>query len=266
MRGASLSLALAVLMPAAVAAQQAPAVDPICTDRPAKASSACTVPGGVVQIETDLLNWTRQDIDGTRSDLILYTSPTLKYGVGESTDIEASITPLVVSRFRDGGGTSRLSGVGDLYLRLKQRLTAADARAQFAVLPYVKLPTAKTGIGNRRVEAGVAATGVFTLPAGFSLTVTPEIDDLADADLHGHHAQLVGALNLGKALSSKLTVNAELWAQRNYDPAATVSQYSADGAIAYVLTANWQIDAGVNVGLNHQTPGIQAYFGVATRF
>lgn len=258
--------ALALLLPAAAAAQQASAPEPICTDRPAKAASACTVPAGVVQIETDILNLTRQDQGGARTDTILYTSPTLKYGVGASTDIEAAITPYVETRMRDANGASRIGGVGDLYLRVKQRLTAADAKAQFALLPYIKLPTAKTGIGNRRVEGGLAATGVFNLPAGFSLALTPEIDDLADADLHGRHAQLVGALNLGKSLSSKVTVNAELWGSRNYDPSATVTQYSADAAAAWQLTPGWQLDGGVNIGLNRETPGVQAYFGVSTRF
>ena len=30
----------------------------ICTDRPSKATSACTVPKGSFQLETDLINWT----------------------------------------------------------------------------------------------------------------------------------------------------------------------------------------------------------------
>lgn len=238
----------------------------ICTDRPSKATSACTVPKGSFQLETDLINWTRFDFEGMRTDTVLYTSPTLKYGLTESTDIQASITPYETVRTRDASGVSKISGVGDLYLRVKQRLTPSDAKAQFALIPYIKIPTAKTGLGNRKVEGGLVGTGVFTLPAGFSLTFTPEIDDLENANLDGHHAQVVGALNLSKTLSSKVTANAELWTAQNYDPLSTVRQYSVDGAIAYVPSSNLQFDAGANVGLNRFTPGVQLYLGIARRF
>ena len=163
-------------------------------------------------------------------------------------------------------GLSKISGVGDLFLRVKQRLTPSDAKAQFALIPYFKIPTAKTGLGNRKAEGGVIGTGVFTLPVGFSLTFTPEIDDLENANLDGHHAQLVGAVNISKTLSPKVTANAELWTAQNYDPLGTVRQYSLDGAIAYVPSSNLQFDAGANIGLNRYTPGSQLYVGVARRF
>ena len=266
--------ATALLVPTAAFAQDAapnapaaaPSAPALCTDRPSKATSACTVPQGMIQFETDLVNWTGNSDGDTRTDNILYTNPTLKYGLTDSTDIESSITPYETIRFRDPTGVIKISGVGDLYLRVKQRLTSTDAKAQFALIPYIKIPTAKTGIGNRKVEGGLVGTGVFTLPAGFSLTLTPEIDDLENANLDGHHAQLVGAFNVGKSLSSKLTAYAELWAAQNYDPAGHVHQYSADFAVAYLAGPTLQLDAGTNLGLNRFTPDVQAYVGVSTRF
>ena len=253
--------------PAANAAQSEASSPPaICTDRPSKATSACTVPKGSFQLETDLVNWTRFDFEGTRTDTLLYSSPTLKYGLTDSTDVQAAITPYETVRARDAAGVSKISGVGDLYLRVKQRFTPSDAKAQFALIPYIKIPTAKTGLGNRKIEGGLIGTGVFTLPAGFSLTLTPEIDDLENANLDGHHAQLVGALNVSKTLSPKVTANAELWTAQNYEPSGTVRQYSLDGAVAYVPVSTLQLDAGLNIGLNRLTPGLQLYAGVARRF
>lgn len=255
-------------VPAATAAPAgAPAGPPaLCTDRPTKATSACTVPKGMIQFESDIVNWTRSSDGGVRTDTLLYTNPLLKYGLTESTDIEASITPYETIRTHDSTGSSTIHGVGDLYLRVKQRLTPTDAKAQFALEPYIKLPTAKLGIGNRKVEGGLVGTGVFTLPSGFSLTVTPEIDDLENANFDGHHAQLVAAFNVGKSLSSKLTASAELWTAQNYDPAGRVRQYSADFALAYLARPTLQLDAGTNIGLNRLTPDVQAYAGVSTRF
>ena len=255
-------LAVAALCPSAAFAASAP----LCTDRPSKATSACTVPKGMLQLETDIVNWSRDSAGGVRTDTILYTNPLLKYGLTDSTDIEASITPYETIHTRDSTGPSSIHGVGDLYLHVKQRLTSSDAKAQFAIEPFVKIPTAKLGIGNRKVEGGLVATGVFTLPGGFSLTVTPEIDDLENAGLDGHHAQLVGAFNVGKTLSSKLTVSAELWTAQNYEPVGHVHQYSADFAVAFLARPTLQFDAGTNIGLNRVTPDMQAYIGVSSRF
>ena len=238
----------------------------ICTDRPGKNTSACTVPEGTFQLETDLINWTRFDFEGTRTDTILYTNPTFKYGLTSSTDVQVNIAPVQSIRTRDDSGVSKIHGVGDLFLRVKQRLTAPDAKAQFALVPFIKVPTAKFGIGNRKFEGGLVGTGVFTLSKEYSLTLSPEVDDLENADLSGHHAQLVAALSLAKTLSSKLTANAEVWTSQNYDPSGTVRQYSFDGALAYVASPNLQFDGGVNLGLNRFTPGVQAYVGVSRRF
>lgn len=238
----------------------------LCTDRPSKATSACTVPKGMVQFETDLVNFTRNSDGGVRTDTLLYTSPLLKYGVTDATDLEASITPYETIRTHDSSGSSTIRGVGDLTLRVKQRLTSSDAKTQFALEPFIKIPTAKLGIGNRKVEDGLVGTGVFALPDGFSLTVSPEIDDLENANLDGHHAQLVGAVNVGKSLSSTLTASAELWTARNDDPSGHVDQYSADFAVAYLARPALQLDAGTNIGLNRATPDVQAYVGISTRF
>ena len=251
---------------AIVPAATTPSAPALCTDRPTKATSACTVPQGMIQFESDIVNWTRNSDGGVRTDVTLYSSPMLKYGLTDSTDVEASITPYETITTRDTAGMSKISGVGDLYLRLKQRLTGSDAKAQFAIIPYVKIPTAKLGIGNRKVEGGIVGTGVFTLPDGFSLTVSPEVDALLDSDGHGHHAQFVGALNVSKTLSSKLTASAELWSAQNQDPAGHIGQYSADFALAYLAGPTLQLDAGTNIGLNRATPNVQAYAGISTRF
>ena len=278
MRFAILLAASAWFLPAATLAQTAAGTAPaaaapssdvpaLCTDRPTKATSACTVPKGMVQIESDLINFTRIEIGGVKVDTILYTSPTIKYGIGDSTDIEASINPYETIHVHGGGfGSESISGVGDLYLKVKQRLTDPNATNQFALLPFIKIPTAKLGIGNRKVEGGLIGTGLFGLGNGFTLTVSPEADLLSDGDLHGRHVQLIGALNLGKALTSNVSASVELWTAQNFDPSGTVHQYSIDGGLAWVARPNLQFDVGANFGLNQATPDVQVYAGISTRF
>ena len=265
---AALLLGLAQGPPAAAqslpgAAATAPA--PICTDRPTKANVACTVPAGAVQVEADLANWMRGTADGVRTDTLLYTNPTVKVGVGDRTDIELTIAPYETVHVRAGGTTDRLGGVGDLYLRLKQGLTAGSSKVQVALIPYLKAPTARVGIGNGRVEGGVIVPVVFSLPGGVALNLGPEVDLLADGDRHGRHAQLVTLANLSRSFG-RATVYAEFWNAQNLDPAGTVHQYSADVAVAYLVTPVWQVDVGGNFGLNRATPATQLSVGLATRF
>lgn len=258
---------LAPVLATPAVAQDAPAATPtpICTDRPTKANSICTVPTGTFQLETDAINWTTNRDGGVRTDVILYTNPYLKYGLGAKTDIEFNIAPYVTVRSSAGGSHTTIGGVGDLYVRLKQQITDSSSKVQVGIIPFVKAPTARRGIGNREWEGGVALPVVFTLPQGFTLNFGPEVDLLADGDGSGRHAQAIGVVNLAKS-AGKATLYAELWSAHNFDPAGTVHQYSADVAIAYLAAPTVQLDVGANFGLNRFTPDAQVYAGISTRF
>lgn len=248
------------------ASASTPSASPICTDRPTKANVVCTVPQGMVQIEADAINWTRNQDAGVQTDTILYTNPTVKAGLGKSTDIEVNIAPYETVRTTVGGLATQIGGVGDLYVRLKQQLTGGSGKVQVALIPYVKAPTAKLGVGNGEWEGGLIAPIVFTLPQGFTLNIGPEIDVLANSDLRGdHHIQIVSLANLSKSVG-KVTFAAEFWNAQNFDPAQTVHQYSADVAASYPVTPTLQFDVGANFGLNRYTPDAQVYLGISTRF
>jgi hypothetical protein len=257
--------ALAALLAAMPATAQTDAKPPICTDRPTKANSVCTVPAGQWQLETDAINWTHNASGGVTADTILYTNPYLKVGIGDRTDLEFNLALYVTVRTEAGGAHDTMGGVGDLYVRVKQQLTDGSGKVQVGVVPFVKAPVAKRGIGNREWEGGVALPVVFSLPSGFTLNFGPEVDLLADGDGHGKHAQLIGVANLSRSFG-KATVYTELWTAQNYDPAGTVRQYSADLAVAYLLSPGLQLDAGGNFGLNRNTPDAQVYLGLSSRF
>src|SRR6476661_1148792 len=66
---------------------------PICTDRPTKSNFACTVPKGKVQIEADTFNWLSNTATGVRTEQLLFTNPTYKYGLTDSSDIQLNWAP-----------------------------------------------------------------------------------------------------------------------------------------------------------------------------
>lgn len=255
---------------ATLAAASAPALaagadDPICTDRPGKGNNACTVPAGKVQLETDFINWTRDDQGGVRTDTIVYTNPTLKLGLTDSADLQLNIAPYQEVRTRAAGVTERIGGAGDLFVHFKQRLTGDKAKVQVGLFPFVKLPTARRALGNGKVEGGLAVPVNFDLPQDFSLGISPEFDLLADADGSGRHLNTMAAIDLGKAIG-KVTVTAELWGQWNFDPGGTERQYSADAMVSWLVRPKLQLDAGANFGLNRNTPDVQVYAGISTLF
>lgn len=272
-------LAALAMAPAALHAEQTPgdptadiAEDdstdpgPICTDRPTKSNAACTVPEGMLQIETDLFSWTRIASGPARTDVLVYTNPVVKYGIGPNSDIQLGIAPLVEVRTRAGGQTASQSGVGDLTLRFKQRLSGPDDKVQVALLPFVKAPIAERGIGNGEWEGGLIVPVQMPV-GGATLTLAPQLNLLAGAIApEDRHLEFQGVVNLAVPINARTTLAGELWTSQNWDPSGTVRQYSVDAAVSHLLNDELQIDIGGNFGLNRDTPDVQMYVGVSARF
>lgn len=251
-----------------LAAGRAAAADepPICADRPGKANPTCTVPAGMVQIETGLADWTHESSDGVTTDAVSIGATAFKYGLSERWNVELDIAPYNWQRVRGGGLSQSDSGFGDIFIRSKYRLTSGDG-VQVAMNPAVKIPTANHEIGNGKGEAGVAFPIDYSIPkTQLGITLGPEIDWIADSDGHGHHVAMAQVIGLGLQASDKLNLSAELWGQWDWDPTGTTRQTTADLAAAYLVNKDLQLDAGANFGLNHETPDLELYTGVAMRF
>lgn len=255
--------ALPLLLLAGAAASPANAEDaPICTDRPTKANAVCTVPAGKWQLESSAADWLRIEQGGSDTETLLLGASVVKLGISDRSDLQLAFTPYV--RISTGG--NRVSGFGDVTLRYKHRVTGEDSAVQAALIPFVKLPTAKTGIGNGKTEGGVALPISFALAGPVTATLGPEADLLADIDSHGRHLALVNLINLSTPIAPRVTLIAELWSNLNFDPAGTTKQASADAAVAYLVNGRLQLDAGANLGLTRDTPDIEFYAGASIRF
>ena len=131
--------------------------EPICTDRPTKANAVCTVPAGKWQLESSAVDWLRIEQGGSETETLLLGASVVKLGVSDRSDLQLAFTPYV--RISTDG--NRVSGFGDVTVRYKHRVTGADSPVQVALIPFVKLPTAKTGIGNGKAEGGVGTADQF---------------------------------------------------------------------------------------------------------
>ena len=221
------------------------------------------MPVGHWQLETGFADWSLQKAGGGRDSALVLGETTVKYGLTGSSDIEVDVTPWQ----RTTSPHQSASGIGDVNVIYKQRLTSADAAVQVLAMPFVKVPTAKRSLGNGKWEGGLLIPiGYAIANSRFSIGLTPEIDWAADADGHGHHAAMAQVASLGWAASQRLTLSAEIWGAWDWDPSGTTRQASADVAAAYLLSNDVQLDAGGNFGLNRVTPDVELYGGLSVRF
>jgi hypothetical protein len=219
-----------------------------------------------LQYESDIVSFSALRWEGVTNDTVYVTNPTLKYGLTSNTDIEANISPLEIVHSRDGDKNRTIAGVGDLYFRFKyQFLNIFGGGVQATLLPYVKAPTARLGVGDGAVEGGVLMPINYKLNGALTLTTVPELDDLKDTVGEGRHLNTAQVVSLAISLTHKVSLYGEMWGDWNFDPTGLVRQYSADTAIAYTVS-RLQLDAGVNIGLNRATPAAQVYIGISQRF
>jgi len=246
------------LLLAAAAAAQSPT---ICADRPSKATGTCTVPALHWQLETAAVDWSRITNVGSSTTVTSIGSSTVKLGLSDSADIEASFSPYI----QENGDGAHVSGFGDIFVRYKQRLTQSAARVQAAIMPFIKLPTARGALGNGRFEGGLVLP-IGTAVGPISVTLGPEIDVLADSERGARHLAITNVINLSAAAAPRLTISAELWNSEDLDPARTRHLWSADAAAAYLANRRIQLDGGANFGLDRATPAIELYVGASVLF
>jgi hypothetical protein len=239
---------------------------PMCTDRPTKSTGTCTVDAGHWQVETDALDmtWLRQN--GVIAESWVVASPTIKLGLTERSDIELALTPYEVMRTYGpaAGPAQAVSGFGDLFLHVKYAVVTGNVAVTLD--PFVKAPTARSGLGNGAWEGGLVIPIQANLPKGWQLGVDPELDVLRNAESAGYHYAASTPVTFSHPLSEGLTGSLELWTSTNFDPSRTVRQWSFDLALAQMFGKNLQLDGGVNLGLNRETPQVQAYIGISKRW
>ena len=236
-------------------------------DRPTKSNGPLTVDAGRFQYETDLVNYLHSKLGGVSTRTYVALDPTLKVGLTRRVDLELQFNGYTNTRVLDSGATvSRADGAGDLVVRSKVNLFGNDGgAAAMALIPFVKLPTAARALGNNQIEGGLIMPIALTLPAGFALVVVPEIDVLKNNNDRGKHVNVTGVVDLGYSINKRLTVFGELYSAAGAD-AHTPPVYTADAAVAYLLTNSIQLDAGANFGLNRNAPNLQIYTGISQRF
>ena len=255
--------ALAVLSGVA----QADELRDFCADRPGNGTPACTMDPGHLMLEVGLVDWTRDRQDTARTDTWTAGDILLRYGVGESTELQLGWTAYGEVHTRDTGLDDRISGSGDVLIALRQNLQNPDGSGvSVALMPFLTLPTGGEAIGAGKWSGGLVLPVGIDLGGDFSLGLTAELDATPNSERGGHHAAYAGTIGLGIPLTGSLGASLELTASRDLDPAGHSQERAAAVSFAWEVSDDIQLDLGSNFGLNRQTADAEVYAGIARRF
>lgn len=242
------------------------------TDRPDKTESPFTVDAGHYQMEMDVVTYTRDRVKtagGTITTTAYGVAPVnLKVGLADNFDLQLVIDTYSHQRVSDTAARTvdTAAGFGDMTLRAKLNLWGNDGGpTAFGLMPFIKIPTAKSALGNGKVEGGLIAPLAIDLGAGFGLGLMTEVDVNLNGTGSGYHAELVNSITLGHEFSDFVGGYVEFFTSRSLEAGARWVN-SADVGLTFALAKNVQLDAGVNFGVTQAADDINPFLGISFRW
>ncbi len=242
------------------------------TDRPDLTESPHTVDAGRFQFETDLWNYSYDRHNSGRADTKdeahSFATINAKAGLLHNLDIHFVIPVYNRVRSHDYAASTvtRAQGFGDLTVRMKYNLWGNDeGKTAFAVMPFVKFPTAATGLGNNSVEGGLILPFGMELPGGWSMGAMLEFDILRDSVGNGQHLDIIQTITFGHSIVGELAGYVEFFSASSTE-SPTPWMATVNGGLTYGLTEDIQLDAGVNFGVTRSAPDINPFVGISWRF
>lgn len=234
------------------------------TDRPDKTESPFTIDAGHVQIESDLINWTRNRGDSDFDGLDI-GGMNFRIGLTQALEIGAVVTAFHYEETRVNGRKFTDEGFGDVTLRMKYNFWGNDGgKTAFGIMPFVTLPAAGGNFGVSEDEYGVIIPLSVSLGEKWGLGLMTEID-YVNSDDGGKEVVLVNSITVGHDLTNSLGAYVEFFSEV---PVENSRDWvgSVDVGITYALTDNVQLDAGVNFGVTDAADDLNPFLGISVRF
>lgn len=240
----------------------------MATDRPDKTESAYSVDAGHYQIEMDLASYTYDRSDAETLEGWAIAPINMKIGVLNNVDLQLIAESYNIQRTKDRSTNSstRLSGFGDLLLRCKTNLWGNDGGpTALAVMPFVKLPTNQSGLGNEAVEGGIIFPFAMDLPNDWGFGAQAEVDHLQDSDSSDYHQEFINTVTVSHDIAGKLAGYVELFSNVSTEPGAKwIATF--DFGFTYAVTRDIQLDAGINIGLTSAADDFNPFIGLSMRY
>ncbi len=236
-------------------------------DRPNVTDSPYTVDPGHWLLEVGLFEYTRDRYNNERLRLDSFAlgDTEIRLGLTSSVEVDLLFTAYsyVLTTDKNTGGHLKQSGFSDLTLRSKINLFGNDG-GPFALglIPSVTFPTGVDGIGARGFAGGVGVPVQFTLPADFQLGIESTVQTVHEPG-GGSHFDYPNSISLGHPITKQFSTYVEL--ATDFSTAARWVG-TIDTALIYQPVKNWQLDAGVNIGVTRSADDLFTFIGAAWRY
>ena len=256
-------LSVACLLGVAAAADGQTVVEPatISSNRPGFSETADVAGRGVLQLETGITFDGDRVGDDTAST---FTGPAylIRYGIARRFEFQAVSEGLFSHAVTVGGAASRETGMADLDLGVKAKLTTeSEIGVNLALLAAVNLPTGTPAFSSGGYDPSFKLAASRGLPGGWT----------GGGNLQWAWATVSGTREQQHALSASLSRGfaagwsgyGEVFRLGGSSGAPTAT--SVQGGVARVVGANMQLDLSVGRGLSGVSTDWFVTTGVAIR-
>ncbi|MFG6108921.1 transporter [Stenotrophomonas nematodicola] len=253
-----LTTTLALLLLASPALAQDGGEETPAFDRPGIGFSPSTLPRGSVALEWGLPSVERdRDEDGTRSTQ--YSSDlNLRIGVAEHVELQVFSTPWNHLQVDPRGARSRsVNGAGDSGLALKIALPSSSDRHAFALLASSSFATGARDFSEGGTQYALGASYEYTFDDRWSGAL------YANATRGAGEDSFTWSPSLSVALSDRVSSYIEAgFTHTDGEPSTAI----AGAGLTWMVARTVQLDASFDVGLDHDSPDLQAGLGVSFFF
>lgn len=260
--GVAAFLAISIVLPSV-------AMRELSSDRPDATESPFTVEPGRVQIEMSFAEYTRDRHNPEREDIRMaawaFAPVNVRIGLTPAAEVQFVVDSFVDVKTDDrvAGVTNRTRGFGDVTVRAKWNFWGNDSgKTALGLMPFVKLPTARRGIGNDSFEGGVILPFASELGGGWGFGAMTELDAVRNQADDGYAAAWVNTATASRGLTERVGIFFEL--------ASAVGEgkpvLTGNIGLTYAVNDDLQLDAGVNVGLTRSADDLTLFTGFVKRF
>lgn len=233
-------------------------------DRPDKTEGPYTVDAGHFQYEADLMHYAvHRDEDGTLTQIWAFNTMNLKVGLTNRMDFQVIVptyNTLSISHAPWG-----YHGYSDTYLRLKYNVFGNEGGAiAFGVMPYIKIPTAEDGLGNKRTDGGIIFPFSLSLPenwtSGFMFVYSKARNDANE----NYHSELISSWTLHHPIPVRMDGFVEIFSRSSNESGSSwVATF--DVGFVYPLASNVKVDSGIYFGLTPAADDYSPFVGLSFR-
>lgn len=235
----------------------------LTTDRPDSTESPFTVDPGHVQLEMDAVSYMRNRLDGVKTTEWALAPLNLRVGVGRSTELGVFVTPhMRVTEEPRGGPKTTARGIGDTTLRAKLNFWGNDGGPTAAgMFLDLKLPTAADGLGNDKVEGAATFPVAYEIGAGWEGAAMTAVG-ARYTEAGRRRAVWINTITFARDLAPDVGGFLELTSEAGDGP--HVATFNC--GVTRRLTPQFQLDAGVNLGITRTAPDLAVFAGLSRKF